>query len=118
MSSLCTGVEQVLASWCREFTMQGFDLVDQGLCKFLEFCTFLESCEPSEDKQKVGKTEKAKTAGKSKSKVSTTPTTTPAGVKYYCKMHRPNRTRSTKDCFELKRRAKHAKANNSCYKAD
>eukprot|EP00957_Ditylum_brightwellii_P202067 15328438-Ditylum_brightwellii.AAC.1 len=32
----------VPASWRREFTVQGFDSVDQGLCKFVEFCTRLE----------------------------------------------------------------------------
>eukprot|EP00957_Ditylum_brightwellii_P201814 15327349-Ditylum_brightwellii.AAC.1 len=46
------------------------------------------------------------------------PTTTPAGVKYYCKMHGPNGTHSTKDCFELKQRAKGAKANTSRDEAD
>ena len=45
----------VLASWHREFTVQGFDPVDQGLRKFVEFCTRLESCEPNEDKPKVEK---------------------------------------------------------------
>eukprot|EP00957_Ditylum_brightwellii_P128566 9807313-Ditylum_brightwellii.AAC.2 len=66
----------VLASWLREFTVQSFDPVDQGLRTFVEFCTCLESCEPSEDRPKVGKT-----AGKRKAKVLTMPTTTPAGVK-------------------------------------
>eukprot|EP00957_Ditylum_brightwellii_P199110 15177550-Ditylum_brightwellii.AAC.1 len=37
----------VSSSWCREFTVQGFDPADQGLSKFVEFCTRLESCEPS-----------------------------------------------------------------------
>eukprot|EP00957_Ditylum_brightwellii_P084314 6410898-Ditylum_brightwellii.AAC.1 len=92
----------VLASWHREFTVQGSDPVDQGLCKFVEFCTHLESCEPSEDGPKVEKPAKAKTARKCKAKVLTTPTTTPAGVKYYCKMHGPNRTNNMKDCFKLK----------------
>eukprot|EP00957_Ditylum_brightwellii_P183427 13972288-Ditylum_brightwellii.AAC.1 len=54
----------VLASWRREFTMQGFDPVDQGLCKFVEFCTCLEFCEPSEDRPKVEKPAKAKSVGK------------------------------------------------------
>eukprot|EP00957_Ditylum_brightwellii_P191106 14551190-Ditylum_brightwellii.AAC.1 len=44
----------------------------------------------------------------------TATTTTTAALKYYCKMHRPNRTHSTKDCFELKRCAKHAKADTTC----
>eukprot|EP00957_Ditylum_brightwellii_P134235 10233700-Ditylum_brightwellii.AAC.1 len=47
-----------------------------------------------------------------------TATTTTAGVKYYCKMHRPNRTHSTKDCFELKQCAKRAKADPNCGGAD
>eukprot|EP00957_Ditylum_brightwellii_P082044 6238588-Ditylum_brightwellii.AAC.1 len=29
----------VPASWRREFTVQGFDPVDQGLKKFVDFCT-------------------------------------------------------------------------------
>ena len=48
----------VPASWCREFTVQGFDPVDQGLQKFVEFCTHLESCEPSEGKAKGEKPSK------------------------------------------------------------
>eukprot|EP00957_Ditylum_brightwellii_P189086 14393629-Ditylum_brightwellii.AAC.1 len=47
---------KVPASWSREFTVQGFNSVDQGLRKFVEFCTRLESCEPSVDKPKVEKT--------------------------------------------------------------
>eukprot|EP00957_Ditylum_brightwellii_P092907 7073617-Ditylum_brightwellii.AAC.1 len=31
-------------------------------------------------------------------------------------MHGPNRTHNTKDCFELNRRAKHAKANPNQFK--
>eukprot|EP00957_Ditylum_brightwellii_P016810 1265975-Ditylum_brightwellii.AAC.1 len=42
----------VPASWCKEFTMQGFDPVDQGLQKIVEFCTCLELFEPSADKPK------------------------------------------------------------------
>eukprot|EP00957_Ditylum_brightwellii_P049818 3776974-Ditylum_brightwellii.AAC.1 len=33
-------------------------------------------------------------------------------------MHRPNRTHNMKDCFELKRRAKCAKADTNCGRAD
>eukprot|EP00957_Ditylum_brightwellii_P021514 1622207-Ditylum_brightwellii.AAC.1 len=36
----------------REFTVQGFGPVDQGLQKIVEFCTRLELCEPSEGKAK------------------------------------------------------------------
>eukprot|EP00957_Ditylum_brightwellii_P205453 15343961-Ditylum_brightwellii.AAC.1 len=61
-------------SWHREFTMQGFYLVDQGWQKFVEFCTHLESCEPSKVKQKDKKPAKLKTAGKHKAKVLTTST--------------------------------------------
>eukprot|EP00957_Ditylum_brightwellii_P094853 7223425-Ditylum_brightwellii.AAC.2 len=61
-------------SWCREFTVQGFDPVDQGLQKIVELCTRLELCEPSEDKQKGEKSAKLKTTEKCKAKVSTMPT--------------------------------------------
>ena len=43
----------VPALWHREFTVQGFDPVDQGLQKFVEFCTCLELGEPSKDKLRV-----------------------------------------------------------------
>eukprot|EP00957_Ditylum_brightwellii_P144966 11041909-Ditylum_brightwellii.AAC.1 len=33
-------------------------------------------------------------------------------------MHRPNRTHNMKDCFELKQRAKRAKADTNCGGAD
>eukprot|EP00957_Ditylum_brightwellii_P125723 9583683-Ditylum_brightwellii.AAC.1 len=47
------------------------------------------------------------------------PTTSPVGQKlFYCEMHGRNRTHNTKDCFELKRRAKRAKANTSWNKLD
>eukprot|EP00957_Ditylum_brightwellii_P125969 9603983-Ditylum_brightwellii.AAC.1 len=65
---------RVPASWHREFTVQGFDPVDQGLQKFVDFCTRLESCEPSEGEAKGEKPSKSKTAGKRKAEVSTTPT--------------------------------------------
>ena len=45
-------------SWRREFTVQGFNPADQGLRKFVEFCTCLESCEPSEVKPKGEKPSK------------------------------------------------------------
>eukprot|EP00957_Ditylum_brightwellii_P139417 10624938-Ditylum_brightwellii.AAC.1 len=61
---------------------------------------------------------KSKTTGKRKAKLLITPTTSPAGMKFYCEMHRPNRTHNTKDCFELNQRAKRAKANSSCVKTD
>eukprot|EP00957_Ditylum_brightwellii_P081434 6194449-Ditylum_brightwellii.AAC.1 len=99
----------VPASWRREFTVQGFDSMDQGLCKFVEFYTCLESCEPIEDKPKR------------KAKVLTTPTAataTTAGLKYYCEMHGPNRTHNTKDCFELKQHARRAKADTNRGRAD
>eukprot|EP00957_Ditylum_brightwellii_P108842 8302896-Ditylum_brightwellii.AAC.1 len=46
------------------------------------------------------------------------PTTTTPGVKLYYEMHGPNRTHNTKDCFELKQRAKRAKADTSLDGAD
>eukprot|EP00957_Ditylum_brightwellii_P030043 2273940-Ditylum_brightwellii.AAC.1 len=48
--------------------------------------------------------------------MSTTTTTT--ALKFYCEMHRPNRTHSTKDCFELKQRAKRAEADTTRGRAD
>eukprot|EP00957_Ditylum_brightwellii_P032516 2463890-Ditylum_brightwellii.AAC.1 len=44
----------------------------------------------------------------------TATTTTTTALKYYCKMHGPNRTHSTKDCFELKQRGKCVKADTNC----
>eukprot|EP00957_Ditylum_brightwellii_P099422 7573307-Ditylum_brightwellii.AAC.1 len=64
----------VSPSWCREFTVQGFHPVDQGLRKFVEFCTRLVSCEPSKSMPKGEKPTKLKTAGKRKAEVLTTPT--------------------------------------------
>ena len=99
--------------------MQGFDPVGQGLCKFVEFCTRLELCEPSKGEPKGEKSSKPKTAGKRKAKVLTASTTSLAGQKlFYCEMHRHNRTHNTGDCFELKQHAKHAKASTSCNEAD
>ena len=74
--------------------------MDQGLRKFVEFCTHLELCEPSEGEPKGKKPSKPKTAEKCKAEVSTTQTTTPAGKrKFYCEMHGRNRTHDTEDCL-------------------
>eukprot|EP00957_Ditylum_brightwellii_P104114 7931365-Ditylum_brightwellii.AAC.1 len=43
---------RVLVSWYREFIVQEFDPVDQGLRKFVDCCNCLELCEPSVDKPK------------------------------------------------------------------
>eukprot|EP00957_Ditylum_brightwellii_P010600 802875-Ditylum_brightwellii.AAC.1 len=64
----------VPASWRREFTVQGFDPVDQGKQKFMEFCTPLELCVPSGPGPKVEPSQTSKTTGKRKAKVSTTST--------------------------------------------
>eukprot|EP00957_Ditylum_brightwellii_P118208 9016132-Ditylum_brightwellii.AAC.1 len=106
MGSPSTRVKQ---SRCWEFTVQGFHPMDQGLHKFVEFCTRLESCEPIKVEPKGEKPSKSNTAGKCKAKVLTTPTASPAGLKFYCEMHGPNRIHNTKDCFELNQRAKHTK---------
>eukprot|EP00957_Ditylum_brightwellii_P034684 2628997-Ditylum_brightwellii.AAC.1 len=45
-------------------------------------------------------------------------TITIPGVKFYSEMHGPNRTHKTKDCSELKQRAKRAKADASYGRAD
>eukprot|EP00957_Ditylum_brightwellii_P089701 6831567-Ditylum_brightwellii.AAC.1 len=63
----------VPVSWRREFTVQDFDPVDQGLKNFVEFCTRLELCEPSADKPKDEKAPKPKNAGKCKADMPTKP---------------------------------------------
>eukprot|EP00957_Ditylum_brightwellii_P068437 5196069-Ditylum_brightwellii.AAC.1 len=92
--------------WRREFTVQGFDPVDQGLKKFVEFCTRLESCEPSADKPKDEKSSKPQNARKRKANVPTKPT---GEKKFYCDLHGCNKTHDTKDCYELKQHMKRAK---------
>eukprot|EP00957_Ditylum_brightwellii_P180924 13783997-Ditylum_brightwellii.AAC.1 len=54
----------VPASWRREFTVQGFDPVDQGVQKFVEFCTRLELCIPSGPEPKVESSMTSKPTGK------------------------------------------------------
>eukprot|EP00957_Ditylum_brightwellii_P133556 10182958-Ditylum_brightwellii.AAC.1 len=111
---------RVLASSRMEFTVQGFDPVDQGLRKFGEFCIRMKSCEPSKDKPKVEKTRKTR-GRKRKAKVLTTliaTTTTTARLKFYCEMHKPNRTHNSKYCFELKQCAKRTKADANRGEAD
>eukprot|EP00957_Ditylum_brightwellii_P011128 843280-Ditylum_brightwellii.AAC.2 len=100
----------VLVSWRREFTMQGFDPVDQGIQKFAEFCTWLELCVPSGPEPKDKPSLTSKITGKHKAEVSTTSKTS-SDAKFYCELHGRNKTHNTKDCFEMKRRAKRAKAN-------
>eukprot|EP00957_Ditylum_brightwellii_P087955 6698130-Ditylum_brightwellii.AAC.1 len=101
----------VPASWRREFTVQGFDLVDQGIRKFVEFCTRLELCVPSGPEPKDNLSLTSKVTGKCKAKVSTTSITSSDERKFYCELHGRNMTHHMKDCFEMKRRAKQAKAN-------
>eukprot|EP00957_Ditylum_brightwellii_P207531 15353401-Ditylum_brightwellii.AAC.1 len=74
----------VPASWHREFTVQEFDPVDQGLRKYVEFCTCLESYEPSANKPKDKKSLMSRNAGKRK---ADTPTDTVGEKKFYCNMH-------------------------------
>ena len=93
--------------------MQGFDPVDQGLQKFVDFCTRLESCEPSKGKAKGEKSSKSKTTGKRKAKVSTTPTPSAGKKKFYCEMHGWNNTHGTDNCFELNQRKKRTKSDTS-----
>eukprot|EP00957_Ditylum_brightwellii_P179921 13705658-Ditylum_brightwellii.AAC.1 len=97
-------------SWRRELTVQGFNPLDQGLHKFVEFCTYLESCVTSKAEPKGEKPSTLKTAGKRKAEVSTMPAASSANIKFYCEMHGHNRTHNRKDCFELNRHAKCAKA--------
>eukprot|EP00957_Ditylum_brightwellii_P162130 12343781-Ditylum_brightwellii.AAC.1 len=80
---------RVPASWRREFTMQGFDPVDQGLRKFVEFCTHLELCEPSADKPKDKKSLKSEIAGERKADMPTKPA---VKSNFYCDMHGRNKS--------------------------
>eukprot|EP00957_Ditylum_brightwellii_P165761 12620686-Ditylum_brightwellii.AAC.1 len=59
----------VPVSWHREFTVQGFDPVDQGLHKFVELCTRLELCVPSGPEPKDEPSLTSKITGKRKAKV-------------------------------------------------
>eukprot|EP00957_Ditylum_brightwellii_P083921 6378480-Ditylum_brightwellii.AAC.1 len=96
---------KVPALWHREFTVQGFDPVDQGMRKFVEFCTCLELCEPITDKPKEEKSPRSRNAGKCKADM---PKKTAGEMKLYRDMHGHNKTHNTKDCFKLKRHATRA----------
>eukprot|EP00957_Ditylum_brightwellii_P093386 7110545-Ditylum_brightwellii.AAC.1 len=88
---------RVPARLCREFTVQGFDPVDQDLRKLVEFCTRLESCESSTDKPKDEKSTRSRNTGKHKADKPTKP----AGEKkFYCNMHGRNKMHNTKDCVK------------------
>eukprot|EP00957_Ditylum_brightwellii_P062151 4717063-Ditylum_brightwellii.AAC.1 len=106
---------RVPALWCRELTVQGFDPVDQGLRKIAEFCTHLESCEPSADKPKDKMSPRSRITGKRK---ADTPTKLAGEKKFYCDMHGCNKTHNTKDCFELKQCVKCARQNETCKVVD
>eukprot|EP00957_Ditylum_brightwellii_P149386 11378120-Ditylum_brightwellii.AAC.1 len=73
----------VPASWRREFTVQRFDPVDQGICKFMEFYTRLELCAPSGHKPKDELALTSKITGKHKAKVLTMSTTSLDERKFY-----------------------------------
>eukprot|EP00957_Ditylum_brightwellii_P160952 12254273-Ditylum_brightwellii.AAC.1 len=77
--------------------------MDQGLRKFVEFCTRLELCGPSADKHKDKKSSRSRNAGKRK---ADTPTTSAGENKFYCNMHGRNKTHDTEDCFKLMRHSK------------
>eukprot|EP00957_Ditylum_brightwellii_P207694 15354127-Ditylum_brightwellii.AAC.1 len=100
----------VLLSWHREFTVQGFDPVDQGLRKFVAFCTCLESCEPSKVEPKGEKPSKMKTAEKHKAKVSTTPTASLADKTAYKDLNAFVNAKVTKVLRKAKKEQKEKKA--------
>eukprot|EP00957_Ditylum_brightwellii_P114567 8735696-Ditylum_brightwellii.AAC.1 len=81
----------------------------------MEFCTYLESWQPSTDKHKDKKSPKSENSGKHKAGTPTKPTDK---KKFYCNMHGCNKTHDTKDCFELKWRMKHAKQGKTCTEAN
>eukprot|EP00957_Ditylum_brightwellii_P068595 5207947-Ditylum_brightwellii.AAC.1 len=76
----------VPASWRREFMVQGFNPVDQGIHKFVDFCTGLELCVPSRSKPKDEPSLTSKITGKRKAEVSTMSTTS-SDAKFYCELH-------------------------------
>eukprot|EP00957_Ditylum_brightwellii_P032212 2441971-Ditylum_brightwellii.AAC.2 len=96
----------VPAAWHKEFTVQGFDPVDQGLKIFVEFCTRLELCEPSMDKTKDKKSSKPQNTRKFKADAPTKPT---SEKKFYCDLHGCNKTHDTEDCYKLKQCTKRTK---------
>eukprot|EP00957_Ditylum_brightwellii_P027217 2057745-Ditylum_brightwellii.AAC.1 len=55
---------------------------------------------------------------KGKHKAGNSTPTKSTGKKFYCDMHRCNRTHDTEDCFKVKQHTKRAKPNTSCNKAD
>eukprot|EP00957_Ditylum_brightwellii_P172097 13101805-Ditylum_brightwellii.AAC.1 len=99
----------------KEFTVQGFDPVDQGLNFFVEFCTHLELCEPSADKSKDKKSPKPKNAGKHK---ADTPPKPAGEKKFYCDLHGHNKTHDTEDCYKLKQHTKCTKQGEACKDID
>eukprot|EP00957_Ditylum_brightwellii_P198553 15132525-Ditylum_brightwellii.AAC.1 len=102
---------RVPASWHREFTVQGFNPADQGLRKFVEFCTRLELCVPSGPEPKDELSPTSKITGKHKAEVLTTPTTSLDERKFYCELHGRNTTHHMKDYYKMKQRTKCARAN-------
>ena len=100
----------VPAQYRREFTVQGFDPLTQGLKKFLEFCSRLESCELTMEKpipKKVAFQEETVTGSR---KRKTLKAEKGSGLRMqYCQLHGENPTHGTAECFELNRRKKRAK---------
>ena len=97
----------------REFTVQGFDPLTQGLKKFIEFCTRLEAWETSLEKpipKKVAYLEEFKTGSRKRKAKADKEEKACSGIRLqYCRLHGENPTHSTSDCFELNRRKKRAK---------
>ena len=93
----------VPAYYCREFTVQGFDPLTQGLKKFIKFCTQLECCELTMEKpilKKVSFMEKT-VIGKRKGKAAKTEKQVSRICMQYFHLHGENTMHSTTDCFEL-----------------
>ena len=97
----------------REFTVQGFDPLTQGLKKFIEFCTRLEAWETSLEKpipKKAAYLEEFKTGSRKRKAKADKEEKAGSGIRLqYCRLHGENLTHSTSECFELNRQSKRAK---------
>ena len=91
----------VPATYHREFMVQGFDLFTQGLKKFFEFCSRLESCELTMEKpipKKVAFREKTVIESRKRKAKAVKTEKAISGIRMqYCQLHGTNPTHSTTD---------------------
>ena len=95
----------------KEFTVQGFDPLTQGLKKFIDFCSRLESCELTMENpipKKLSSTDET-VVPKKKRKRAKSEKQFSRIRKQYCELHGENPSHSTSECFELNHRKKRAR---------